>query len=299
MKSESFKTWAQGIESLDDADPFEGLVIETDGGNSQAVAEVNKYEMKEPFCDIEFELCPDMYLSNGDTVEVAIPESELEKLARKNDGYVPKKTTQEYTIEGLPALTEDNAESDRKAEAVRKQRLKEAEEKAAKEQAEKEYKERLRQSHYKSSGGSGSWSDSYSYDDEDNIDPDDPDYEEGDEDVEIPLASDTLLDYDESNQKFQREEMTFMEFHANDEHVYLTNERGELLANADFRETAPGIFDIYHTVVLPELRGQGIAAKLVAKTVEEIHRRGGKVTATCTYAKAWMERHPQEEDSIS
>ena len=123
--------------------------------------------------------------------------------------------------------------------------------------------------------------------------------EEGDEDVEIPLASDTLLDYDESNQKFQREEMTFMEFHANDEHVYLTNERGELLANADFRETAPGIFDIYHTVVLPELRGQGIAAKLVAKTVEEIHRRGGKVTSTCTYAKAWMERHPQEEDSIS
>ena len=117
--------------------------------------------------------------------------------------------------------------------------------------------------------------------------------EEGDEDVEIPLASDTLLDYDESNQKFQREEMTFMEFHANDEHVYLTNERGELLANADFRETAPGVFDIYHTVVLPELRGQGIASKLVAKTVEEIHRRGGKVTATCTYAKSWLERHPQ------
>lgn len=119
------------------------------------------------------------------------------------------------------------------------------------------------------------------------------------DDVEIPLASDTLLDYDESNQKFQHEEMTFMEFHANDEHVYLTNERGELLANADFRETAPGVFDIYHTVVLPELRGQGIASKLVTKTVEEIHRRGGKVTATCTYAKAWMERHPQEEDSIS
>lgn len=90
-----------------------------------------------------------------------------------------------------------------------------------------------------------------------------------------------------------------MEFHANDEHVYLTNERGELLANADFRETAPGVFDIYHTVVLPELRGHGIAAKLVAKTVEAIHHRGGKVTATCTYAKAWLDRHPQEENSSS
>ena len=90
-----------------------------------------------------------------------------------------------------------------------------------------------------------------------------------------------------------------MEFHVSDEHVYLMNERGELLANDDFRETAPGVFDIYHTVVLPELRGQGLASKLVAKTVEEIHRRGGKVTATCTYAQAWLKRHPQEEDSIS
>lgn len=87
----------------------------------------------------------------------------------------------------------------------------------------------------------------------------------------------------------------FMEFHANDEHVYLTNKRGELLANADFRETAPSVFDIYHTVVLPKLRGQGVASKLVAKTVEEIHRRGGKVMASCTYAKAWLERYPQED----
>ena len=90
-----------------------------------------------------------------------------------------------------------------------------------------------------------------------------------------------------------------MEFQVNDEHVYLTNERGELLANADFRETAPGVFDIYHTVVLPELRGHGVASKLVARTVEEIHQRGGKVTATCTYAKVWLKRHPQEKNPIS
>ena len=42
---------------------------------------------------------------------------------------------------------------------------------------------------------------------------------EGDEDIEIPLASDTLLDYDESNQNFRHEEMTFMEFHVSDEHA--------------------------------------------------------------------------------
>ena len=103
----------------------------------------------------------------------------------------------------------------------------------------------------------------------------------------------------ESNDSIDEMEMKRLNFQVNKEHVFLLDEQGKLLANADFRETAPGIFDIYHTVVLPELRGQGIASKLVAKTVEEIHRRGGKVTATCTYAKAWLKRHPHEEDSIS
>ena len=108
-----------------------------------------------------------------------------------------------------------------------------------------------------------------------------------------------LLDVDEddrmkSNDSTNEMEMRLLEFQVNEEHVFLLGEQGKLLANADFRETAPGVFDIYHTVVLPELRGQEIASKLVAKTVEEIHRRGGKVTATCTYAKAWLERHPQE-----
>ena len=85
-----------------------------------------------------------------------------------------------------------------------------------------------------------------------------------------------------------------MEFQTNDEHVYLKDEQGETIANADFRETTHGVFDIYHTEVSEKLRGQGVASKLVARTVEEIHNRSGKVTATCTYAKAWLDRHPEK-----
>lgn len=194
VKSESFSITARGIELLDDADPFEGLTIETAGGNSQGVAEANTDQMKQPFCDITFELSPNMYLSNGDIIKVSIPEEELQRMASVNDGYVPKKTSENYEIEGLPALTEDNAESDRKAEAEMRQREQEAEEKAGKERAEREYKARLRKSGAANSGSKGSGNDSYSYDDEDNIDPDDPDYEEGDEEFD---SFDDIDYYDE------------------------------------------------------------------------------------------------------
>ena len=86
-----------------------------------------------------------------------------------------------------------------------------------------------------------------------------------------------------------------MEFQTNSKHVYMKDEHGETIANADFRETAPDVFDIYHTEVSEKLRGQGVASKLVAKTVEEIQSRGGKVAATCTYAKAWLARHPEKQ----
>ena len=75
---------------------------------------------------------------------------------------------------------------------------------------------------------------------------------------------------------------------------------GEEVGEVTFPMTGENIHNINHTYVDNRLRGQGIASKLVAKTVDEIHRRGGKATATCTYAKAWLERHPQkQEGSIS
>ena len=52
------------------------------------------------------------------------------------------------------------------------------------------------------------------------------------------------------------------------------------------------MFCIDHTMVSEELQGQGIAGKLVARAVENIHRQGGRVTATCSYAAHWLQKHP-------
>lgn len=52
-----------------------------------------------------------------------------------------------------------------------------------------------------------------------------------------------------------------------------------------------GVFVINHTYVDDRLRGQGIAAELVRRAVEEIERRGGRVEATCSYALLWLARN--------
>lgn len=52
-----------------------------------------------------------------------------------------------------------------------------------------------------------------------------------------------------------------------------------------------GVFVINHTYLDDRLRGQGIAAELVRRAVEEIERRGGRVEATCSYALLWLARN--------
>ncbi len=69
------------------------------------------------------------------------------------------------------------------------------------------------------------------------------------------------------------------------------DENGRVIAEITFPETSPRIFVINHTFVDESLRGQGIASKLVQAAVDEIKKRGGKVEATCSYAKKWLKEH--------
>ena len=66
---------------------------------------------------------------------------------------------------------------------------------------------------------------------------------------------------------------------------------GVLLAEITFPETAEGVFCIDHTFVDASLRGQGAAGQLVRAAVEAIHAKGGTVTATCSYALGWLQKH--------
>lgn len=53
--------------------------------------------------------------------------------------------------------------------------------------------------------------------------------------------------------------------------------------------------DIIHTIVPRPLEGQGIAAALVKETYDYAKRHGLTPVATCSYAAAWLQRHPEYE----
>ncbi|HSR66253.1 MAG TPA: GNAT family N-acetyltransferase [Xanthomonadaceae bacterium] len=54
-----------------------------------------------------------------------------------------------------------------------------------------------------------------------------------------------------------------------------------------------GVLAIVHTGVPAAIAGRGIAAALVQAAVDHARQAGLRVRPACTYAAAWMERHPE------
>ncbi len=61
---------------------------------------------------------------------------------------------------------------------------------------------------------------------------------------------------------------------------------------ADYR-LDDGVMTITHTEVPPPLEGRGIAGALVQALLDHAQANGLKVLPLCSYARAWMQRHPE------
>ena len=59
------------------------------------------------------------------------------------------------------------------------------------------------------------------------------------------------------------------------------------------------VMQIVHTEVPPPLEGRGIAAALVAAALDHARASGRKVAPLCSYARAYMRRHPDTLDLLS
>lgn len=56
-----------------------------------------------------------------------------------------------------------------------------------------------------------------------------------------------------------------------------------------------GQLDVLHTIVPKPIEGRGIASMLVKFIYDYAAGCGLRPAATCTYAKVWLQRHPEYE----
>ena len=66
---------------------------------------------------------------------------------------------------------------------------------------------------------------------------------------------------------------------------------------ADYRRR-PGVLVITHVETPPELRGQGAAGRLMQGVVDHARAEGLHVSPLCSYAHAWLKRHPEYGDLV-
>ena len=89
-----------------------------------------------------------------------------------------------------------------------------------------------------------------------------------------------------------------MTFTQESNRIFCTQD-GRTLAEVTFPEAGPGVVVIDHTWVDPSLRGQGTAGQLMQAVVDLLRADGRKAQATCSYARAWLARHPEAADVLA
>lgn len=55
---------------------------------------------------------------------------------------------------------------------------------------------------------------------------------------------------------------------------------------------------IPHVEAPPELRGTGVAGRLMEGVVADLRAKGEKLVPLCPYAAAWVQRHPEHADLL-
>ena len=60
-----------------------------------------------------------------------------------------------------------------------------------------------------------------------------------------------------------------------------------------------GVLDILHTIVPPQLEGQGVARALTEAAVRYATTRDLKIRPTCSYAKTFFSRHTHYKDMLT
>jgi uncharacterized protein len=131
--------------------------------------------------------------------------------------------------------------------------------------------------------------------------PDSAGYPDGtgflDEDT-AALVDEVTADADREVDRPSADAASEIEVHRrDDERVYAATIDGRELASLQYDEV-DGRVVVITTTVVPEFRGRGIAADLIADALDDIRERGLRVTVLCPVVAAFMAANSQYTDLI-
>jgi predicted GNAT family acetyltransferase len=78
---------------------------------------------------------------------------------------------------------------------------------------------------------------------------------------------------------------------------YEARDDGELAGFLDYVVKHDRIA-LIHTEVLASHKGRGVGERLVRFSLDDARRRGLRVIVICSYARAYIERHPEVQDIV-
>lgn len=82
------------------------------------------------------------------------------------------------------------------------------------------------------------------------------------------------------------------EVHDNKDHNRFELAVAGYTAHADYVIDS-NVITFTHTIVPPELEGQGIASRLIKAALEDARGRGLKVVPQCPFVAAYIDKHPE------
>lgn len=80
---------------------------------------------------------------------------------------------------------------------------------------------------------------------------------------------------------------------------WIEDENGRQIALLEYPEVRSGLVNIVHTEVIPEMKGQGLAAKITEYAANELRKQEIKTQLTCSYAIKWFSKHPEYSDILN
>lgn len=82
------------------------------------------------------------------------------------------------------------------------------------------------------------------------------------------------------------------------ENQIIYEKEGEEIGVVEYENIDESTIDIYHTYVDPDYQGRHIASDLMEHLFQKLKKENKKATASCSYAKHWMDKHPEYHDQF-